>query len=107
MIISNQLNRYTNALIKEFNSLCIEMSIQVNKTVMRFTPCKYNFKTVRKLFKEISLFPLQNGERISFSEIAPGELMECIKRFKEWALLNGYEFKDDVQEWNRIYNLYK
>ncbi len=107
MIISNQLNRYTNSLIKEFNLSNLEMCVSVGDTVMRFTPCEHDFKTIREIFKEISLFPMKKGKRISFSEIEPGELLTCIDRFKEWALLNGFEWFDNEAEWNRIYELYK
>ena len=107
MIISNKLNKYTNSLIKEFSLSNLEMCVSVGNTVMRFTPCEHDFKTVREIFKEISLFPLKNGERISFSAIRPGELSECIKRFKEWAELNGFFWADDEAEWNRLYELYK
>lgn len=107
MIISNQLNKYTNSLIKEFNLSNLEMCVTVGNTVMRFIPCEHDFKTVRKIFKEISLFPIKKAERISFSEIKPGELLECINRFKEWASLNGFVWFDNEAEWQRIYELYK
>lgn len=107
MIISNQLNRYTNSLIKEFNLSNLEMCVSVDNTVMRFIPCELDFKKVREIFKEISLFPLKNGKRISFSDIKPGELLQCIERFKEWASLNGFIWLDNEAEWNRIYDLYK
>jgi hypothetical protein len=107
MKISNNLNKYTNSLIKEFNSCDFDMCVTVGNTVMHFVPNEYDFKTVREIFKEVSLFPLKDNKRISFRDIRPGELLECIKRFKEWANLNGFEFKDDVQEWNRIYEMYK
>ncbi len=107
MKIKNEFNRYINAFIKEFNNSDIEMCISVDSQVMRFIPCNYGFKTIREIFKEISLFPLNDGKRISFKEIEPKELLECIKRFKEWANLNGFEWKCDQEEWERICKLYE
>lgn len=107
MIISNQLNKYTNSLIKEFSLSNLEMKVSDGNTVMRFIPNEYGFKTIREVFKEISLFPIKNGERISFTEISPGKLLECIERFKKWASSNGFVWFDKEEEWNRIYELYK
>jgi len=107
MVINNNLNRYTNALIKEFNNSDIEMNVKTNLRVLRFIPNKYDFKTMREIFKEISLFPLKDNKRISFKDIDPKELLECIKRFKEWANLNGFEWKSDQEEWERLCKLYE
>lgn len=107
MLISNQLNKYTNSLIKEFSLSDLEMSVSIDNQLIRFIPNEYDFKTVRELFKEISLFPIKNEKRISFSEISPGKLLECIERFKEWASSNGFKWFDNEAEWNRIYELYK
>ena len=103
MNITPQFNKYVNALIKEFSTSSIEMCVSVDRKVLRFTPNKYDFKTVRELFKEISLFPLDDGKRISFARIEAKQLLECINRFKEWASLNGYVFQDKEAEWNRLY----
>lgn len=107
MIINNSLNRYTNALIKEFNNSSLEMCINVDSHLMRFIPNKYGFKRMREIFKEISLFPVKDNKRISFKDIEPKELLECIKRFKEWANLNGFEWKSDQEEWERLCKLYE
>jgi len=107
MKITPQFNKYINALIKEFSKSSIEMNVRVGTEVMRFIPNQHEFKTVRELFKEISLFPIKNEKRISFSEISPGKLLKCIERFKNWALSNGYQFQDNEEEWNRLYELYK
>jgi len=107
MVINNNLNRYTNALIKEFNNSDIEMNVKTNLRVLRFIPNKYDFKIMREVFKEISLFPLKDNKRISFKDIDPKELLECIKRFKEWANLNGFEWKSDQEEWERLCKLYE
>lgn len=107
MKITIQFNKYVNALIKEFSTSNIEMYVSVDKKVLRFTPNQYDFKTIRELFKEISLFPLHEGKRISFALIEANQLLECINRFKKWASLNGYVFQDDEAEWNRLYELYK
>jgi len=106
MIITHQFNSYTNALIKEFNNSDIEMCINIENKVMKFVPNKYDFKTVREIFKEISLFPMQNGKRISFKHIQPKELLDCINKFKEWASLNDFEWSDDELEWQRLYEMY-
>ncbi len=108
MIINNSLNRYTNALIKEFNNSSLEMCVKdCNSRMLRFTPNKYCFKTIREAFKEISLFPLRDNKRISFKDIEPKELLKCIKRFKKWANLNGFEWKSDQEEWERLRKLYE
>lgn len=107
MKITPGFNKYTNALIKEFNNSNIEMCISVDNQVMRFTPNKYDFKTIREIFKEISLFPMISGKRISFKDIEPKKLLECINRFKEWANLNGFEWSNDKEEWERICKLYE
>lgn len=107
MKITKEFNRYINAFIKEFNNSDIEMCLSVDSEVMRFTPCTYGFKTIREIFKEIALFPLKNNQRVSFKDIEPKELLECIKRFKEWANLNGFEWKCDQEEWERICKLYE
>ena len=104
MKINTNLNRYVNALIKEFNNSNLEMCVKdCNSRELRFTPNKYEFKTIREAFKEISLFPL----RISFKDIEPRELLKCIKRFKKWANLNGFEWKSDQEEWERLCKLYE
>lgn len=107
MIINNNLNRYTNALIKEFNNSSLEMCINIDSQLLRFIPNKYGFKRMREIFKEISLFPVKDNKRISFKDIEPKELLECIKRFKEWANLNGFEWKCDQEEWERFCKLYE
>ena len=60
-----------------------------------------------QLDKEISLFPLRNNKRISFKDIETRELLKCIKRFKKWANLNGFEWKSDQEEWERLCKLYE
>lgn len=106
MKITHHFNSYTNALIKEFNNSDIEMCIGADGEVIRFIPNKYDFKTIREVFKEVSLFPMQNGKRISFKYIQPKELLECIKIFKEWSSLNGFIWSDDEAEWQRLYEMY-
>ncbi len=108
MKINTNLNRYVNALIKEFNNSNLEMCVKdCNSRELRFTPNKYEFKTIREAFKEISLFPLRDNKRISFKDIEPRELLKCIKRFKKWANLNGFEWKSDQEEWERLCKLYE
>lgn len=107
MHITPQFNKYVNALIKEFSTSSLEMCVSVDRKVLRFTPNQYSFKIIRELFKEISLFPVRDGKRISFALIEAKQLLQCINRFKEWASLNGYVFHDDEAEWNRLYELYK
>ncbi len=107
MIITQNFNKYTNALIKEFNTSRKRMCVNVESQILYFIPCEYNHLIIREVFKEISLFPMKNNKRISFKEIEPTELLNCIKRFKEWASLNGYIWLDDEEEWNRLYELYK
>lgn len=107
MNITPEFNRYVNAFIKEFNKSTIEMKVTIDLQVMRFTPSNYDFKTIREIFKEIALFPLNNNQRVSFKDIESKELLECMKRFKEWANLNGFEWKHDQEEWIRICKLYE
>ena len=107
MIITPNFNKYVNALIKEFNKSNLEMCISVESKVLRFIPSTYSFKSLREIFKEVSLFPMIDNKRISFKDIRPKELLECIKRFKEWASINGYEWSDDEAQWQRLYELYK
>ena len=106
MKITQNFNKYTNALIKEFNSSNKKMIVNVESEILYFTPCKYNHLVIREIFKEISLFPIKNNKRISFKDIEPTQLLNCIKRFKIWASSNGYIWLDDEEEWNRLYNLY-
>lgn len=107
MRISQQFNKYTNALIKEFSKCDLEMCITVQGYPLRFIPNRYSFKIVREVFKIISIFPVHDGKLISFKDIEPKELMECIKRFKLWAELNGFMFQDDKDEWQRICAMYQ
>ena len=107
MNITPVFNRYINAFIKEFNNSNIEMRVSVDSQVLRFKPCNYGFKTIREIFKEIALFPLNNNQRVSFKDIKPKELFVCIKRFKVWANSNGFEWKCDQEEWERICKLYE
>lgn len=107
MKITPDFNRYVNALIKEFNDSDLEMLINIDNKLMRFIPSDYSFETIREIFKEISLFPMNKGKRISFKDIEPKKLIECINRFKEWANLNGFEWKSDQEEWERICKLYE
>jgi hypothetical protein len=107
MIITPNFNKYINALIKEFNNSNIQMTINIDNEILYFIPNKYSHNVISEIFKEISLFPIINNKRISFKEIQPKELLECVKRFKVWASLNGYMWLDDENEWNRLYELYK
>jgi hypothetical protein len=107
MKITKEFNKYVNALLKEFNNSDIEMWLGVDSEVLRFVPNKYDFKIIREIFKEISLFPMINNQRISFKDIKPGDLLVCIRRFKSWANLNGFEWSNDLEEWKRICKLYE
>jgi hypothetical protein len=107
MKITQNFNKYINRLIKEFNNSNIEMKVNVDNQVLTFIPSNYSHIAIREIFKEISLFPLIDNKRISFKEIQPKELLECVKRFKRWASLNSYIWLDDENEWNRLYELYK
>jgi len=106
MKISPQFNKYANALIKEFSKCDYEVMVNINNGVFRFVPSKNDFKTVRELFKIISLFPNKDGSITSFKDIEPKELLECIERFKYWSSLNGFEFQDDIEAWNKIFEMY-
>lgn len=107
MKISPQFNKYINAFIKEFNQSDMEMLINVEGKLLRFIPKQYDFKTIREIFKEISLFPMEDGKRISFSKIDGKELLDCIYRFKEWANLNGFEWNQDQEELQRLIQMYE
>ena len=107
MKITKEFNKYVNALLKEFNNTNIEMWLGVDSEVLRFVPNKYDFKTIREIFKEISLFPMIDNQRISFKDIEPKDLLVCIKRFKNWANLNDFEWSNDLEEWERICKLYE
>ena len=106
MKIKPQFNKYVNALIKEFSKSNLTMNVTVNNGAFRFVPSKLDFKTVRDLFKIIAIFPNKDGAITSFKEIEPRELLRCVERFKNWASLNGFEWKKDSAEWQRIYELY-
>lgn len=107
MKINPRFNKYTNGLIKEFNSSSIEMKINIDNQILTFIPSNYSYKVIREIFKEISLFPMMDNKRISFKEIQAKELLSCIKRFKFWASSNGFIWLNDEKEWNRLYELYK
>lgn len=106
MIINNQFNRYFRGTIIRDIKANLHYPIKLNHKVWGYIQVdlrRLSEQSIHQLLKQLTNFPKdENGKPKSLKEVNNKDLVNHIELIKVMMTQNGFTFKADDEEWQRL-----
>lgn len=106
MIVNNKFNKYFWGLVINDIKVNLKYPIKLNHTKLGYIQVdlkRLSKDSIHQLLKQLTNFPKDSeGKAKSLTEISSKDLVNHIELIKVMMSQNGFTFKADEQEWNRL-----
>ena len=106
MIVNNQFNRYFWGLVINDIKVNLKYPIKLNHKVFGYVQVdlkQLSKDSIHQLLKQLTNFPKDSdGKAKSLTEISSKDLVNHIELIKVMMNQNGFTFRADEQEWDRL-----